>query len=189
MQRKVRAKWPVLLRRVMLIICGTALGIGVYMTNASKVVGNQLPTPFGYGAAVVLSGSMEPEFSAGDLIIVKEDDNYDVKDIVVYQDGNHLVVHRIIAKSGQEIITKGDANNVPDHPIQMNAVKGKVLFEIPCAGILIQLLQTPAGIIGMIAAAIALIEIPNYREREKDEKERQKLMDEIRQLKKEQEKQ
>ena len=53
-------------RLLLLILCGLILGVNVYLANANSLVGNQLPTPFGYGAAVVLSGSMEPEFSKGD---------------------------------------------------------------------------------------------------------------------------
>ena len=90
-------------RLLLLILCGVILGVNVYLANANSLVGNQLPMPFGYGAAVVLSGSMEPEFSKGDLIVVNETDTYEVNDIVVFQDGNSLVVHRIINIDGETI--------------------------------------------------------------------------------------
>ena len=64
------------------------IGFNVYLANAYGLVGNQLPMPFGYGAAVVLSGSMEPEFSEGDLILIKETKDYLKKfkiNLVVYQ--------------------------------------------------------------------------------------------------------
>ena len=172
-------------RVLLLILCGFMLGMNVYLANANSLIGNQLPMPFGYGAAVVLSGSMEPEFSEGDLIVVKEAENYKLNDIAVFQDGNSLVVHRIVSINGETITTKGDANNTADEPINVSAVKGEVLFWIPYAGSVVGFLKTPVGIICIIAAAIALIEIPRRNEKKKDNEERQKIIEEIERLKKE----
>lgn len=174
-------------RVLLLVLCGFMLGMNVYLANANRLIGNQLPMPFGYGAAVVLSGSMEPEFSVGDLIMVKETENYEQNDIVVFQDGHSLVVHRIISIDGETITTKGDANNTADKPIHVSAVKGKVLFGIPYAGNIVGFLKTPVGIICIIAAAIALIEIPRRKEKKKDNEERQKIIEEIERLKKDRE--
>ena len=174
-------------RLLILILCGLMLGVNVYIINANSLVGNQLPMPFGYGAAVVLSGSMEPEFSKGDLIVVKVTENYELNDIVVFQDGNALVVHRIISIDGETITTKGNANNTADEPINVSAVKGEVLFWIPYAGSVVGFLKTPVGIICIIAAAIALIEIPRRNEKKKDDEERQKIIEEIERLKKDRE--
>lgn len=179
-------KWKTFLRRVLLIVCGTILGVNVYLANARSLVGNQLPMPFGFGAAIVLTGSMEPTFSAGDLIVVKETDVVAVDDIVVYQDGSSLVVHRVIDIADGSITTQGDANNVADDPIECSAVKGIVLFWIPYAGSVVSLIKSPVGTICLIAAAIALVEIPHRKEKEKDDEERQKIIDEIRRLKDEQ---
>ena len=179
-------KWKTFLRRVLLIVCGTILGINVYLANARSLVGNQLPMPFGYGAAIVLTGSMEPTFAEDALIIVKECESVAVDDIVVYQDGGSLVVHRVIAVDGDTITTQGDANNVADEPIERSAVKGTVLFWIPAIGNAIALIKTPVGTICLIDAAIALVEIPHRKEKEKDDEERQKIIDEIRRLKDEQ---
>ena len=175
------------LRLFLLILCGLILGINVYLANANSLVGNQLPMPFGYGAAVVLSGSMEPEFSKGDLIVVNKTDVYEINDIVVFQDGNSLVVHRIINIDGETITTKGDANNTADEAISVFAVKGKVLFWIPYAGNIVGFIKTPLGTICIIAAAIALIEIPGRNEKKKDDEERRKILEEIERLKKKRE--
>ena len=89
----------------------------------------------GYGAdlnkgtlyrAEVLSGSMEPTFSTGDLILVKESKDFRVDDIVVYQTGSVLVVHRIVELRDGTVITRGDANNVEDAPIRPEYIKGTV---------------------------------------------------------------
>ena len=83
-----------IIRWIVLIVCGAILGFNIYNINANRLMRNQLPMPFGYGMATVLSGSMEPEFSKGDLLIVGESDEFNLNDIVVFEDGHSLVVHR-----------------------------------------------------------------------------------------------
>lgn len=182
-EKPTGVRWKTLLRRVLLIVFGAALGINVYLANARSLVGNQLPMPFGYGAAMVLSGSMEPTFFTGDLIVVEKCETVAVDDIVVYQDGASLVVHRVIALKDGTVITKGDANNVADDPITLSDVKGRVLFWIPNGGDVVSVIKSPIGTLCLVAAAIALIEIPHRKEKQKDDEARQKLIDEIRQLK------
>lgn len=172
-----------IMRLLLLVLCGAVLGFNVYLANANSLLGNQLPTPFGYGAAVVLSGSMEPELSKGDLIIVTQAQTYSEKDIVVFQDKSSLVVHRIVAIDGETITTQGDANPSPDEPISKSVIKGKVIFCIPFVGNAVSFVKTPLGTICIIAAAIALIEIPRRNEKKKDDEQRQKIIDEINRLK------
>ena len=172
-----------LIRIIVLVVCGAVLGVNVYLANANSLVGNKLPMPFGCGAAVVLSGSMEPEMSKGDLIFVKEADTFEVGDIVVFQDGHSLVVHRIIEINGEEYITQGDANNTADDPISKKDIKGLVFFCIPGVGNIVNILKTPLGTLCIIALAILLIEIPRRREKMKDDEEKQKIIDEINRLK------
>lgn len=181
----MKIKMKDVLRLVVLIVCGTILGVNVYLANARNLVGNHLPMPFGYGAAVVLSGSMEPELSVGDLILVRESNDFKVNDVVVYQSGSSLVVHRVLELDENSVVTQGDANNVADDPVDISAVKGIVFFSIPGVGNVVNFLKTPVGILLTIILAIVLVEIPNRFEQKKDDDERQKLIDEINELKKE----
>ena len=174
------------LRLVLLVVCGAILGVNVYLTNASKLVGNKMPMPFGYGASVVLSGSMEPEFSKGDLIIVAEAESYAKNDVVVFSDGPSLVVHRIIEEADETVITKGDANNVADEPIERSAIKAKVLFHVDKVGSVVEFFRTPIGIILIIGIAIALVELPRLTKKEEDDEEKQRIIEEIMRLRKEQ---
>lgn len=174
-------------RLILIVLCGAILGFNIYFANASSLVGNQLPMPFGYGAAVVLSGSMEPELSKGDLIIVKEVSTLEMDQVVAFQDGQSLVVHRIVEIGDETIITKGDANNVEDEPIEKSRVKGEVVFAIPYMGSIIEFIKTPLGTIAIIALAILLLEIPRLREKKKDAEEIEKIKEEIKRLKSENE--
>lgn len=174
------------LRYILMGILAAAVGLNLYTLNAARLAGNSLPTPFGYGAAVVLSGSMEPEFSKGDLIFVKETDRYQKNDIVVFQDGNLLVVHRIISLDGEAVTTKGDANNTADDPIHVSAIKGVVIGWIPGLGNAVEFTKSPVGTICIIAAIVALLEIPRRNEKKRDDEKKQKIIDEIKRLKDEQ---
>lgn len=171
------------LRFALIVICGAVLGFNIYSANANSLVGNKLPMPFGYGAAVVLSGSMEPELSKGDLVFVKEAELFEINQVVVFQDGNDLVMHRIVQINGDEIITKGDANNSNDAPIDCTRIKGKVFFTLPYVGKLIDFIKTPVGTLLIIALAILLLEIPRRNEKKKDDEEIEKIKDEIKRLK------
>ena len=170
-------------RIVLLALCGGVLGLNLYLANANKLVGNQLPMPFGYGAAVVLSGSMEPAIYTGDLIIVSEKQPYEVDDIVVFQSGNSLVVHRVMAMDETTVTTKGDANNAYDAPVDKAVVKGTVIAVVPKVGTLVQFIKTPIGTLIVVAAVFVLTELPYRRKKQKDDEERQKIIDEIKRLK------
>ena len=171
------------LRLAALTVCGLVLGVNVYLANANRLVGNPLPMPFGVGAAVVLSGSMEPALSVDDLILVREAEEYAVGDVVVFQTGGVLVVHRIIAIEGDTVTTQGDANPSADEPMPLSNVLGRVEGHIPAVGALVNGIKTPIGTLCVIAAAIALVEIPRRREKKKDEQTREEILKEIHRLK------
>lgn len=174
-------------RRLVLALAAVVIGIRVYAWNAESLVGNRMPMPFGYGAAVVLSGSMEPVLSVNDVIIAKETQDYVVGDMIVYQEGASVIVHRIVALDEENVQTKGDANNAIDAPISRESVKGKVIARIPRAGHVVAFLKTPVGIFGLLGAAILLMEFSYRKEKEKDEDELERIKAEIRKLREEQE--
>ena len=71
-----KEKLQAFLRAALVIVVSLVIGFNLYSWNARSLTGNVLPMPFGYGAAVVLSGSMEPAISVDDLIVVKAADGY-----------------------------------------------------------------------------------------------------------------
>ena len=182
---KRRKRVGTVLRLLLLTLCGGVLGLTLYGANAGRLVGDSLPTPFGYGAASVLSGSMEPRLSKGDLILVKVTGDYTLRDVVVYQDGNDLVVHRIVAVEGEQVITQGDANHTPDDPIPVTCIKGEVVASVPWLGALAQWIKTPLGTVLVLGAAVLLLEIPRRREKQDHLKEQERIKDEIRRLQEE----
>ena len=130
---------------------------------------------------------MEPELSIDDLIIVKSRDAYEVGDVVVYQSGSMLVVHRIISMNGTTMVTKGDANNTDDGEMDISVIKGAVIGRVKNAGAAVRLLKSPMVSLGLLAGAIFLAERSYRKERQKGDDELDKIKEEIRRLKAEQE--
>ena len=166
----------------MIIIAGLTVGLSVYSWNAARVVGNQLPMPFGVGASVVLTGSMEPTLKVNDLVFVAEQEDYKVDDIVVYQSSNQLIIHRIISITDDKVITKGDANNTSDDPITKDQIKGRYVFRIPLIGFVFKILKTVPGTICVLALVVFLMYRSRRKERDRSNQELEKLVAEIRAL-------
>lgn len=182
--KKMRGK--IFFPRYILILIGSlVLGVNIYLWNGYNLVGNALPMPFGYGMAVVLSGSMEPVLSANDLVVIHWQKDYEVGDIIVYQSGSELIIHRIIEIENNKLTTQGDANNTPDAPITLSNVKGKMIGHIPGIGMFIRKLKTPAGLFIVLAVAFILLELSYRKEWSEEDVEQEKLREEISRLKKE----
>ena len=170
-------------RVVLIVFAGLVLGGNIYLWNAQSLTGNALPMPVGYGAAVVLTGSMEPAIMTDDLILVSAREEYEVGDVVVYQSGSMLVVHRVVELDETTVTTQGDANQVPDAPVERAAVKGTVIGVIPRAGVLVRVLKTPAATLVLLVGAVLLMELSFRREKEKSSEELEQIKAEIRRLK------
>ncbi|MGX4598551.1 signal peptidase I [Faecalimicrobium sp. JNUCC 81] len=100
----------------------------------------------GYRAYTVLSGSMEPTYYPGDLVIVKNKTRakLEEKDVITFIDDNEIVTHRIIEKTTEGYKTKGDNNDVEDAKILKDKdVIGEVSFKIPKVGYVVQFLAKP----------------------------------------------
>lgn len=172
-------------RVLLLFVISLIIGITVYSFNVKSLKGDQMPMPFKIGISVVLTGSMEPTISVNDLIIVKETNDYEVGDIVVFQDHSSLVVHKIIRIDGEEIVTKGDANDTEDAPISVKQIKGEVVSIIPVLGLIVKFIKSPIGIVLILAGAIVLLRLSYKKEKEEKDSDLNKLKDEIRRLKEE----
>lgn len=93
------------------------------------------PELFGWSQALVLTGSMEPAISAGDLILIHRENGYRVGDIITYAEGEASVTHRIVEETEEGYRTRGDANHGRDQePVARDQVYGKVAAVIPGVG-------------------------------------------------------
>lgn len=77
----------------------------------------------------VKTGSMEDNIHVGDYILTIHKNEYHVGDVVTFKKGNGFITHRIVKIEGDEITTKGDANNIEDKNINRNIIVGKVILS------------------------------------------------------------
>lgn len=160
----------------------------IFSLVAKFIKGESVPMPFGFGVAVVLTGSMEPTLHVNDLIVAVKSKNLKEGDIIVFQTGGTATIHRLIEYDEENgvMVTKGDANNTEDEPITLSKVKGKYLFKIPFVGIAIRYLQTVPGIIMILVLLFTLLFL-SVRAKDQDKAEEAKKSElelEIEELKK-----
>ncbi len=111
----------------------------------------------------ILSGSMEPAYSAGDLAYVAKaaPENIQVGDIIAYTSDSALqtVTHRVVeVRPDGSFTTKGDANESPDAaPVPPENVLGTVSFALPKLGYASVYFATDSGRLVGIACALALV--------------------------------
>lgn len=129
----------------------------------------------GFRQYVVATGSMEPEYNIGDLIVIRETTKEEIKigDVINYisETGIDTITHRvvdIIQKDGQTYYkTKGDNNNSEDSElVKYSQVKGKLVFKISKLGTVITKMFTGTG----ITILFAVIILSYIRDKNKEEK-------------------
>ena len=182
MKKPTKQTKRLILRIIVMVIAGIFLGTQIYSWNAKSLGGDAMPMPLGFGVSIVLTGSMEPELSANDLIFVRQMDSYECRDVVVFQSYGSLIVHRIIDIDGETVITQGDANDTADDPIKLEEIKGEVVGRIPYVGAVLRFLKTPIGIILVLGAALLLLELSFKKEKKESEQDLEPIKEEIRRL-------
>ena len=141
-------------------IVSTALVV-IMVLCAVFVMGSRV---MGYQCFTVISGSMEPKYSEGDLIYVKKVDANTIKvgDDITFILNEDLVVatHRVVRidAENQRLYTKGLANEIEDSdPVHFNNVIGVPQFSIPKLGYVSDFVQNPPGMYITIGVGIILI--------------------------------
>ena len=141
---------------LLIIIFTFFIILGVYYIFQIKVLKKDYPNLFGYTFFEVATGSMADTINIGDVVVVKITKDVAEKDIIVFKENESFITHRLISKNGEEIITKGDANNSEDKPIKEEQILGKVVKTIPKVGVWKDILLSPEILI-LIVILIILI--------------------------------
>jgi signal peptidase len=134
---------------VYVVSIGIVLGAILFVTD-----NNPQKSLFGYRYYTVLTGSMEPTLSTGDIVIVKmaNASEIDVGDIITFNpssDSDAYLTHRVTQKledyegSGVTCFkTQGDSNSAEDaFLIDSSKVIGTVTFSIPKLGYVVRFVQ------------------------------------------------
>ena len=140
------------------------LFISVTILVDSYVKPDEVPSFFGWKPFIVLSGSMETEISAGDIVVVKEVDlnSLKINDIIAFNEDDIVITHRIvdIISDGGEVkyITKGDNNKENDkNYVLPSQVEGIYKFRLYGIGNFAMFLQNPIGLVVCLSIPVLLL--------------------------------
>lgn len=105
---------------------------------------------------VVTGSSMEPTYTDGDLVVLREEPSYEVGDIVTFPvpegepGGGALIVHRVVGGTADAYEIQGDNNDRLDEwSPSAEDVLGSAWFHAPGVGKLLRYAMDPA----LLAAA------------------------------------
>ena len=123
-RRTIESKWFQTCKKIMNVLTGMILGIVI-------VLG--LLKGLGYEPYRILTGSMEPTLVVGEVVIINTNDREAKEgDVIAFQMGEHVVIHRVkklVSEGGY--ITKGDSNAAEDfQPVSQKEVIGTLWMRL-----------------------------------------------------------
>ncbi len=151
----------------LVFIFGLVIFASVLNASAGKV-----PSVFGFSLLQVTSGSMEPEYMTGSVVLVKQVDVEELKcgDVISFYSADSAIegkvnTHRIVNieysfGSGEPIFTtKGDANDAPDSKkVWSGSVIGRVVYDLgTVSGSVISVFKNPNVIFFVIVLPLIFI--------------------------------
>lgn len=128
----------------------------------------------GWQLQAVQSGSMQPTYAVGALLVVAPIDasQVNVGMPVVFEDPQHpgrLVVHRVVAQLPGDTLqfaTQGDANATRDPAaVPARMVRGRVLWQINGLGPAMEWLQWPRSFLMLVVLPGLLLGVAEWRAR------------------------
>lgn len=146
------------------------LGLTVFTTVLNTDEG-EVPTVLGFSVMKIQTGSMEPEYRTGSVIITREvsPEKLKVGDVISFYVSAGSIVDQVNTHRIQEIqyiksdlrqfVTKGDANQtVDEYPVLQTRVIGKVVCNLGVfSGSVIGFLQNPNIILFFIIIPLVVI--------------------------------
>lgn len=131
----VDSKWYISYGKLQDFLTGVLLGILFMVIYLVSGRGR-------FFAMAIGSGSMTGVINKGDVVVVdrKKREKYEKYDIIAFEQGGEIVVHRIMGiVKGEDSVsykTKGDANNAEDiWIVESDDIVGKVKVRLPFIGI------------------------------------------------------
>lgn len=144
--------------------------IMLFTVISFNTVGKDYATIFGYKPNIVLTDSMQGEFSVGDIVVSKTVDPTTLKegDIITFRSIDpdsyqEIITHKIskvTSYNGQELafVTYGTTTGVEDpYPALSSQVLGQYKFRLPKLGHFFNFLKKPVGYFTIILLPFLLI--------------------------------
>ncbi|WP_432545864.1 signal peptidase I [Kineococcus sp. SYSU DK004] len=148
--------------------------LGVLAAVCGLLTWSVVPVAAGWTPHVVLSGSMEPNLRTGDVVVTAPlpADRLRSGLVVLFADPHRpgrTLLHRVSERRGDELVTRGDANAVPDPvPVSVQEVDGVARLRVPGVGLPVAWLRgapvtaPAAAAVGLVALA-AVVVLPGRR--------------------------
>ena len=135
---------------ILIVLFAIFLLISMYTAVQVRILKNEYANFFGYSLFEVQTGSMHGTIEAGDWIVVKGTKDVKINDIITYKHGKDFITHRVMEIYKGSYVTKGDANNAKDEPIDREQVVGRVVKTLHGFGILRKTIFNPIVIVSLI---------------------------------------
>jgi hypothetical protein len=74
-----------------------------------------------------LGGSMAPFMRPGDIVNICPGKSCRIGDVIIWQCGAALILHRVVAKKNGWVITKGDSLGRQDGPVRKEQILGRAV--------------------------------------------------------------
>lgn len=153
-----------ILRGVLAALLCVVILLNVWMLVQQAVLKREAPRVFGFSQYIVTSGSMEPSFSPGDMILVKSREKYKLGDVVTFRSqSGETVTHRIVGSVSGQFITQGDANDTEDEDLlPPGNILGRLELVLPGMGSAANFLRSPLGLLVLLAAGVLIVKLPDW---------------------------
>lgn len=153
MKNKMIKQLISIILNIFLVITTFILCVLIYNYVQTKILKKDYCNFFGYTAFKVVTGSMADTINIGDIVIVKvknDKDEFNLQDIIVFKQDDSIITHRIVGIEGDNITTKGDANNTNDETVSKNQIIGKVTKVITNLEVWKKVFTNPSVFISII---------------------------------------
>jgi signal peptidase len=126
-----------------------------------------VPRALGMTPLTILSGSMQPEYAVGDVVVDERISPLEARtgDVVTFHDpsrGGDLVTHRVVRRvvngSFVSFVTQGDANTGSERwSVPVGGSIGRVSLHVPLVGRAMMAARSPEGRMALIVFPAVLL--------------------------------
>jgi len=171
--------------------------VGNIVTRVKKRNGDNVPTFMGYAMLKIVSHSMTPTISYGDVVIIHSQGGYEIGDVITYNTGSptpntHRIIDYVLDPLTSERLyrTQGDyAYNSPDQTegdydsyVKNSAIYGKVVVTLKNGGGFFAFISSPIGVVLILAVGLIICFLPDIIKVIKESREKEKLKKKIQSL-------
>jgi signal peptidase I len=151
---------------------GAALGVLVVVVLLPLATFLAATWLLGWQLMSVLTGSMQPTYPVGSLLVIGQIDGSDVEPgmAVVFEDPREpgrLVAHRVVSVADGatlSFVTQGDANASRDpSPVPARMIRGRVLWSVTHLGTAMEWLQWPRSFLVLVLLPLGLLGVAELR--------------------------